>query len=107
MAATPLNTLPIVARSFEANQMYQARAEIALTGEFAKRNHLSFQFARIPAEYAFKGPLDFDAREMRALFDYGRAQAESGHLWTTPENFATELATPPQTPSETEQRPVH
>ncbi|MGE3143829.1 MAG: patatin-like phospholipase family protein [Hyphomonadaceae bacterium] len=90
-AATPLNTLPIVARSFETNQMYQARAEIALTGEFAQRNHLSFQFTRIPIEYAFKGPLDFDHDTMRALFDFGMAQAQSGALWTTPANFVSQL----------------
>ncbi len=104
--ATPLNTVPIVSRSFETSQMFQARATLALTTEFARRNRLSLRFTRIPRDYAFLGPLEFNRDAMRALFEFGRAQARDGHLWTTPEDFVQQLQDPPLGPEEEESQAV-
>lgn len=106
LVSTPLNTLPIVSRSFETNQMFQARASLALTTEFARRNHLNFQFTRIPRDYDYLGPLTFSREAMRALFDFGVTQGASGHLWTTPENFVEQLTEPAQGPRREESQAV-
>ncbi len=105
--ATPLNTVPIVSRSFETSQMFQSRATLALTTEFARRNHLALRFTRIPRDYDFKGPLEFDNADMRALFDFGRAEGRSGHVWTTPEDFVEQLAEPAQGGRREETQAVH
>lgn len=98
--ATPLNTVPIVSRSFETSQMFQARATLALTTEFARRNRLSMRFTRIPRDYEFHGPLEFESGSMRALFEFGRTQAREGALWTTPEDFVEQLSEPAEEPEE-------
>ncbi|MET0182459.1 MAG: patatin-like phospholipase family protein [Caulobacterales bacterium] len=106
LSATPLNTVPIVSRSFETNQMFQARAQLALTTEFAQRNHLDLKFARISRDYPYLGPLEFEHVAMRELFDFGRRQAVEGHLWSTPEDFVEQLSEPAQGPNEEESQAV-
>lgn len=107
LAATPLNTVPIVSRSFETNQMFQARSQLALTAEFAQRNRLNLKFTRISRDYPYLGPLEFEHDAMQALFDYGKKQAADGHLWSTPEDFVEQLSEPAQGPSEEESQSVH
>jgi len=106
LRATPLNTMPIVSRSFETNQMFQARSSLALTTEFTRRNRLNFRFTRIPRDYDYKGPLDFDGQAMRELFDFAEHQAETGQLWTTPEQFVEQLGDPAQGPRREESQAV-
>lgn len=106
-AATPLNTLPIVARSFETNQMFQARASLAITTEFAQRNRLDFKFTRIPSTYQFEGPLSFNRNAMTTLFNHGVEQGRSGNLWTTPERFVEQITNPSQGRAREETQPIN
>ncbi|MDX2237547.1 MAG: patatin-like phospholipase family protein [Hyphomonadaceae bacterium] len=105
--ATPLNTVPIVSRSFETSQMFQARATLALTEDFARRNRLALRFTRIPRDYDFLGPLEFERAAMRTLFDFGKEQARAGRLWSTPADFVEQLAEPaPASRPDGENRPL-
>ena len=87
--------------------MFQARSSLAITSEFAERNHLDFRFARIPRDYQFDGPLNFEADSMRALFEYGVQQGANGRLWTTPERFVAQITNPPQGEARQETQPIN
>jgi hypothetical protein len=74
-----------------------ARTALALSAGFAHRQGMEFRFTEIPSDYPFEGPLDFNAKHMQALFDFGAACASSGRLWlSTPQAIAqAEIAQPP------------
>jgi len=44
---------------------------------------MSLRFSEIPVDYPFRGPLDFHASNLQALFNYAAECAFEGRLWTT------------------------
>jgi hypothetical protein len=79
--STPLNTVPILSRSFETNQLFQARVLLALLREVADHNGMTLALAGIPGDFPYKGSMRFDREEMRALFEAGERMGRSGALW--------------------------
>jgi predicted acylesterase/phospholipase RssA len=79
--STPLNTVPILSRSFETNQLFQARVLLALLREVADHNGMTLALAGIPGDFPYKGSMRFDREEMRALFVAGERMGRSGALW--------------------------
>jgi hypothetical protein len=82
---TKFDTISILSRSLSAELNHMARAEIALTTEFAEKYGMNFRLTLIPIDYPFHGPLDFQESTSRELFNYGADCAEEGRLWTTVE----------------------
>jgi hypothetical protein len=76
-------TEAVLMQSFAAQMNHASRTELELSAAFAQQNGINFRFSRIPAEYPFQGPLNFNAASMRALFNYAAGCAEEGHIWTT------------------------
>jgi predicted acylesterase/phospholipase RssA len=85
---TPLNTVPILWRGFETNQMFQARVLLALLREVADDNGMTLLVASIPGDFPYKGSMRFDREDMRALFEAGERMAQSGALWIRRDNDA-------------------
>jgi predicted acylesterase/phospholipase RssA len=80
---TPLETVPIISRSYAATSKYMSRATLQLTATMAERHNMSLRFSEVPADYPFKGSLDFGKETMQALFEYAAACAMDGRLWTS------------------------
>jgi predicted acylesterase/phospholipase RssA len=79
--STPLNTVPILWRGFETNQMFQARVLLAFLREVADDNGMTLLVASIPGDLPYRGSMRFDREDMRALFEAGERMAQSGALW--------------------------
>jgi hypothetical protein len=71
--------------------MHAMRATLELSEEFARLYGMNLQFSRIPPNYPFQGPLDFQPKAMQALFDYAAGCAANGQFWTTPEEVMTRI----------------
>lgn len=84
---TPRNSIPILARSLEINQIVQTRDSLAVAVNFAERNGMQFQFTRVPADLVTEGPLDFNRATMEALFAQGLTLGETGRVWQTADQF--------------------
>jgi predicted acylesterase/phospholipase RssA len=84
-STTPVDTVSIISRTFSATLTHLARTNVVMTSQFAQKYDMNFRFSSIPADYPFRGPLDFHEASMRALFDYGAACARQGRLWTNVE----------------------
>ena len=80
-AETPRNTLSIMARSFDVNQMVQTRDALAVAATFAEHNAMALQFTYVPEDFPFDGALDVDRAVMLALYQRGLAMAASGMVW--------------------------
>ena len=82
---TTLHTPTILARSLSAGTTYRTREAIndaiALVGQSEMMLHLT----EIPADFPQDNFVDFSARHMGKLFDYGLSCAERELLWVTPE----------------------
>jgi predicted acylesterase/phospholipase RssA len=78
---TPLNTVPILSRGFETNQLFQTRVLLALLREVAAHNGMTLALAGIPSDFPYKGSMRFAREEMLALFEAGERMAQSGALW--------------------------
>ena len=78
---TPRNTLSIMARSFDVNQMVQTRDALAVAATFAERNAMDVRFTHVPEDFPFDGALDVDRAVMLALYQRGLALAASGMVW--------------------------
>ncbi|MGH9144406.1 MAG: hypothetical protein ACRD3J_26540, partial [Thermoanaerobaculia bacterium] len=76
---------PILARSSATVLTYMSRTAVQLAASFAQENGMSFRLTEIPVDYPYGGSTDFRATKMKDLFSYGKACAEQGLLWTTPE----------------------
>ncbi|HLQ25635.1 MAG TPA: patatin-like phospholipase family protein [Acidiferrobacterales bacterium] len=80
---TPVEPIPVIARSFSATLKHMSRETLGLTAAFAQRQGMSLRFSEIPVDYPFQGPLDFHASNLQALFNYAAECAFEGRLWTT------------------------
>jgi hypothetical protein len=86
-----LKTTSIIPRSFEIDQVYRARQNIALTSYFSSSNEMTFRLTWIPTSYPYQGALVMDQPSMQSLFNAGVSLAESGRLWQSAEDLAIEL----------------
>jgi hypothetical protein len=90
-------TIPVLRRGFSTALMHALRATLELGVEYARIYGMNLKFARIPVEYPYRGPLNFQPEAMQALFNYAAGCAGSGKLWTTAEQALarTEQTMPP------------
>lgn len=86
-----LKTTSLVVRSFEIDQVFRARQNIALKIDFAKRNGLTFAFTRLPSSFPYEGGLKMDRQTMRALFDQGLALSTTRKAWLNSTDLILEL----------------
>ncbi|MFC6196776.1 patatin-like phospholipase family protein [Ponticaulis profundi] len=73
--STPVNTVQIIARSFETMLIYASRIAIGEYAALSTKHNMTMHVAFIPTDLAFAGPLDFKADEREKLFDYARTCA--------------------------------
>lgn len=86
-----LKTTSIIPRSFEIDQVYRARQNIALTAYFATRNEMALHLTWIPPSYPYQGSLEMGQATMQSLFDAGLSLAASGQAWQSADDLAAEL----------------
>jgi len=77
-------TLSILKRSAAATLQGGTRAAIEIAYAVAQRHHMGIVVAAVPDDYPFAGALEFDAADMRALFDYGERTAQADQFWRAP-----------------------
>lgn len=82
---TPLNTIDILSRSFDADLTYKMREGVLLALDYARQQHMHFRLTEIPPSYPSPSFIDFSPQSMRTLFDYAEGCAAGGQLWETPE----------------------
>ncbi len=82
---TPFNTIDVLSNSFAAEMTYKTRGAVLENIAAARRMHMQFRMTEIPVDYPQESFVDFDAKHMRALFDYAEDCASRGLLWLTPE----------------------
>lgn len=73
----------ILTRSIFAGLSGMLRTTLELTAARTEQRGMALNYAAIPASYPFQGAFDFNAADVRALFQYGYDCASSGRLWTT------------------------
>ena len=86
-----LKTTSIIPRSFEIDQVYRARQNVALTAYFATSNEMAFRMTWIPSSFPYQGSLVMDQPSMKSLFNAGLDLAESGLAWKSAGDVAAEL----------------
>jgi hypothetical protein len=91
---TAEKTIPIMKRSFSTELMHAMRTTLELSVEFARLYGMNLQFSRIPPNYPFQGPLNFQPRAMQALFEYAAGCAANGKFWTTPDQVMARIEQP-------------
>ncbi len=82
---TKPQTLAILKRSILVGMQSGLRlaAETALLTAY--QLGMDFRMTEIPAEYPFRGALDFDPGRMRRLFDFGVECGSNNQIWGTPQ----------------------
>jgi hypothetical protein len=90
-ANSVLKTTSIIPRSFEIDQVYRARQNVALTAYFATSNEMAFRMTWIPSSFPYQGSLVMDQPSMKSLFNAGLDLAESGQAWNSADDVAAEL----------------
>jgi hypothetical protein len=84
-STTALNTLDVLAGSFEAGLTYRTREAVAITAGLARQLGMRLRMTEIPADYPVTSFVNFDAEPMHALFDFGARCSAEGQLWLSPE----------------------
>ncbi len=82
---TTLHTPTILARSLSAGTTYRTREAINDAISLVRQSDMTLHLTEIPADYPEDNFVDFSARHMRSLFDYGLSCAQRNLLWVTPE----------------------
>lgn len=82
---TPLKTLPLLISGFGAALTFKTREAIAETIGITRQLGIRFLMTSIPVDYPENSFIDFNASNMRALFNYAANCAQQGKLWVTPE----------------------
>lgn len=95
---TPEQTLAIIRRTAMATLQGGTRAALEIAFSLAQRHGMDISVTDIPDAYPFGDPLAFDARGMRALFDYGQRCALADQLWSSPIDALDQQAAPPRRP---------
>jgi hypothetical protein len=89
--STADKTVSILKQSFTAQMIHTSRTALELSATFAQLHGMNFRFSRIPSEYPFQGPLNFNSASMRALFNYAAGCSAEGHFWITVEQALARL----------------
>ena len=82
---TQNKTTSILRRGFSTALMHALRTTLELSAQYSRLYGMNLRFARIPIEYPYLGPLNFQPAAMQALFNYAAGCAARGKLWATPE----------------------
>lgn len=90
-ASGALKTTSIIPRSFEIDQVYRARQNMALTAYFATRNQMLLHLTWIPPSFPYQGSLAMDQLSMKSLFSEGYDLAMRGQAWKSADGLAAEL----------------
>jgi predicted acylesterase/phospholipase RssA len=82
----------ILSRSISVGLTHMMRTTLELTATSAELEGAHFEYSAIPVAYPNLAPLDFRASTMRALFQYGVDCAQTGHLWISSPQVASDGA---------------
>lgn len=80
--STSVNTVAVLARSFDAIELTAAHTTLAETEDFCRRNGVELKAAAMPRDVLSDGPFNFAVKSRRKLFDQGERLGESGEAWT-------------------------
>ncbi|WP_244421001.1 patatin-like phospholipase family protein [Hyphomicrobium sp. MC1] len=75
------NTLSITGRSISTLIKNEGLGDLYRIYATAKRDHMDFNLAAIPANFEMKSPAPFDQKYMRALYDVGYRAGRLGFKW--------------------------
>lgn len=75
------NTLSITGRSISTLIKNEGLGDLYRIYATAKRDHMNFNLAAIPANFEMKSPGPFDQKYMRALYDVGYRAGRLGYKW--------------------------
>jgi predicted acylesterase/phospholipase RssA len=75
------NTLSITGRSISTLIKNEGLGDLYRIYATAKRDHMDFNLAAIPANFEMKSPAPFDQKYMRALYDVGYRSGRLGFKW--------------------------
>ncbi len=89
--STPVNTVQIVARSFETMLIYASRIAIGEYAALSTKHEMNMRVAFIPTDLAFAGPLDFNADERAKLFEYAWSCASQNSIFFSEESLTDAL----------------
>jgi hypothetical protein len=81
---TPMKTVPILTRSYDATLLSSSRAAVEIALSLSLRVGMNFSVADIPNDYPYGGPLDLQPSKMKALFEFGARCAFEERLWASP-----------------------
>jgi len=96
---TPVKTTAVLRRSFNAALRRMSRTSLELSVAFAQRYEMQFQFALIPDDYPYEGPLKFRPSATQALFKFGERCGERDQFWADlPTSMARNVSTPTPVP---------
>ena len=91
---TPVKTTAVLRRSFNAALRRMSRTSLELSVAFAQRYEMQFQFALIPDDYPYEGPLKFRPSATQALFKFGERCGERDQFWADlPTSMARNVST--------------
>jgi hypothetical protein len=82
---TPVNTVDVLANSFDAILTYGTREAVVRMVELTHRLQMQFRMTEIPVDYPALSFTDFRPQYMREVFAYGETCAARGELWISPE----------------------
>ena len=82
----------ILSRSISVGLTHMMRTTLELTATSAELDGAHFEYSAIPVAYPNLAPFDFRASTMRSLFQYGFDCAQTGHLWISSPQAASEDA---------------
>ncbi|MGH9521671.1 MAG: patatin-like phospholipase family protein [Terriglobales bacterium] len=104
---TPLRSIAILRRTIGATLQSGTKSAVEIAYTFAHEHQMRIAMTEIPNAYPYDGPLDFNAKKMRALFGYGERCAFAGQLWSDPLevlNRAASTVSPVRHPAELAQQ---
>jgi predicted acylesterase/phospholipase RssA len=90
--SVPLSFRSILSRSISVGLTHMMRTTLELTATSAELEGAHFEYSAIPVAYPNLAPFDFRAATMRSLFQYGFDCAQTGHLWISSPQVASENA---------------
>ena len=88
--AVELRFRSILSRSISVGLTHMMRTTLQLTATSAEIDGAHLEYSAIPVAYPNLAPFDFRASTMRSLFQYGYDCAQTGHLWISSPQVASE-----------------
>ena len=87
VSETPVNTVQIIAKSFDTMMIFGARSALATYANLAADNGMNFNVAFIPPDLAFGGSLNFKTEERSRVFGYAKTCASQELIWFSQGNL--------------------